>query len=187
MQVSSLDIPEVLVLIPKRHQDVRGFFVETWNQRAFLDCGIDVDFVQDNVSLSRKTGTIRGLHFQKTPVPQAKLVRVLKGSVFDVAVDLRRGSPSYGRHVAVVLTADRGEELFVPVGFAHGFCTLEDETEVAYKVSGLYAPECEAGIVWDDPDLAIAWPLEQHEPVLAEKDRLLPRLADMGPHFTYRE
>lgn len=185
LQVSSLDIPDIRLLTPKRYGDDRGFFVETWNRKTFQGHGIDVDFLQDNVSLSLKTGTIRGLHFQKPPAGQAKLVRVLKGSVLDVAVDLRAGSPSFGRYVSAVLTAERGEELFVPVGFAHGFCTLEDDTEVAYKVSGLYAPDREGGVVWDDPALAIAWPLGQHRPILSDKDRQLPRLADIGPQFTY--
>jgi len=139
--------------------------------------------VQDNASYSREAGTIRGLHYQRPPAAQAKLVRVVRGRVLDVAVDLRRGSPSYGRFVAVELTAEGGEQLFVPVGFAHGFCALEPDTEVAYKVSDFYAPQHEAGVIWNDPDIGIEWPLAGGEPVLSDKDTRLPRLAESGPPF----
>jgi dTDP-4-dehydrorhamnose 3,5-epimerase len=185
VQISPLEITDVLLLVPKRFADARGFFEETWNRKSFAEAGIDTDFVQDNFSLSRPTGTIRGLHFQRAPAAQAKLVRVLKGAILDVAVDLRRGSPSFGRHVSARLTADGGEQILVPVGFAHGFCTLVPDTEVAYKVSDYYAPDCEGGIAWDDPALAIAWPLQQHEAVVSDKDRRLPRLADIGPQFAF--
>jgi dTDP-4-dehydrorhamnose 3,5-epimerase len=176
LEIESLEIPEVKLIRPRRHGDDRGYFVETWNRRTFAAAGVDVDFVQDNVSYSRLPGTIRGLHYQERPMPQAKLVRVVSGAAFDVAVDLRRASPTFGRHVCATLSAENGTQLFIPVGFAHGFCTLEPDTEVAYKASGYYAPEHDAGIAWDDPDLGIAWPLAGRAPILSGKDRRLPRL-----------
>jgi dTDP-4-dehydrorhamnose 3,5-epimerase len=181
MDVVSLDIEAVKLVRPRRHADPRGYFVETWQRQRFAEIGIDLDFVQDNASFSRLPGTIRGLHFQRSPAAQAKLVRVVRGAVLDVAVDLRRGSPSFGRFVCATLTAEGGEQLFVPVGFAHGFCTLEPETEVAYKVSALYSPQDDGGIIWNDPDVGIDWPLEGREPVLSDKDARLPRLSEIGP------
>jgi dTDP-4-dehydrorhamnose 3,5-epimerase len=142
--------------------------------------GLSDPFVQDNQAYNARKGTVRGLHFQKAPHAQGKLVRVLKGAIYDVAVDVRPGSPSYGRWVAAELTAAGGEQLFVPRGFAHGYCTLEDETELFYKVDGQYAPELEGGVAWDDPDLAIDWPLEGAA-VLSDKDLKLPRLRDLPP------
>ena len=136
--------------------------------------------MQDNQAFSARKGTIRGLHFQAAPHAQAKLVRVLRGAIFDVAVDVRQGSPTYGQWAGATLTAEVGEQLFVPRGFAHGYCTLTDDTELFYKVDGLYAPQTEGGVLWNDPDLAIAWPLDG-EPMLSEKDRVLPRLKDMAP------
>ena len=183
MDFASLGIDAVKLLQPRRFADHRGYFVETWNRRSFSEAGIGVDFVQDNGSLSTARGTVRGLHFQLPPKPQAKLVRVVRGAIFDVAVDLRRDSPSFGQFVSAVLTAENGEQLFVPAGFAHGFCTLEPDTEVAYKVSEFYAPDLDAGIVWDDPDIGIEWPLEGIAPVLSQKDLNLPRLADSGSLF----
>jgi dTDP-4-dehydrorhamnose 3,5-epimerase len=141
--------------------------------------GLSDPFVQDNQAYNARKGTVRGLHFQTAPHAQGKLVRVLKGAIYDVAVDVRPGSATYGRWVAAELTAAGGEQLFVPRGFAHGYCTLEDETELFYKVDGQYAPELEGGVAWDDPDLAIAWPLAG-APVLSDKDRKLPRLKDLG-------
>jgi dTDP-4-dehydrorhamnose 3,5-epimerase len=178
MQISSLEIEAVKLVLPTKHSDKRGYFVETWNRRRFAEAGIDIDFVQDNCSYSVSTGTIRGLHFQTPPKAQAKLVRVVRGSVFDVAVDLRRASPTCGRSVSAVLSAEGGEQMFIPIGFAHGFCTLEPETEVAYKASDFYSPEHDAGIAWNDEELAIAWPLADLEPVLSEKDKKLPRLRE---------
>jgi len=177
--ITPLAIPEVLLITPKRHGDARGWFSETWSRRTLAEAGVDADFVQDNQAFSARKGTLRGLHFQKAPHPQAKLVRVLRGAIYDVAVDIRKGSPTYGRWVAAELTAEGGEQLFVPRGFAHAYCTITDDCELAYKVDGLYAPETEGGIIWSDPDLLIPWPLDG-DPVLSEKDKLLPRLRDLG-------
>jgi dTDP-4-dehydrorhamnose 3,5-epimerase len=182
MVVESLGIEAVKLLRPRRHADPRGYLVETWNRKGFAEAGIADDFVQDNASYSKESFTVRGLHFQRPPAAQAKLVRAVRGAVFDVAVDLRRSSQSFGRSVAAVLTAEGGEQLYIPVGFAHGFCTLESDTEVAYKLSQFYAPEHDAGIAWDDPDIGIAWPLSGN-PVLSDKDRSLPRLADVETLF----
>ena len=178
--ITPLSLPELLLITPKRHGDARGWFSETWSRRAFEAAGLDVDFVQDNQAFSARKGTIRGLHFQAAPHAQAKLVRVLKGAIFDVAVDVRQGSPTYGQWAGATLTAEVGEQLFVPRGFAHGYCTLTDDTELFYKVDGLYAPQTEGGLLWNDPDLAIAWPLDG-EPMLSDKDRVLPRLKDLAP------
>ena len=167
----------------RRFGDGRGFFLETYSARDFAALGVGEAFVQDNHSLSRLAGTVRGLHFQLPPHAQAKLVRVLRGSVLDVAVDIRRGSPSFGRHVAVELSAGNARQLYVPAGFAHGFCTLEPDTEVAYKVSALYAPECDRGLAWDDPDLALPWPVTAAAAQLSDKDRRAPRLRDLPPAF----
>lgn len=142
--------------------------------------GVETDFIQDNQAFNARKGTLRGLHFQAAPHPQGKLVRVLAGAIFDVAVDIRPGSPTFGRWVGATLTAEQGEQLWVPRGFAHGYCTLTDDTMLFYKVDGQYAPETEGGLAWDDPDLSIAWPLEG-EPVLSDKDRTLPRLKDLKP------
>lgn len=183
MKVEPLAIDVVKLVRPERRSDPRGYFVETWNRKALADAGIDVNFVQDNSSYSKSAGTVRGLHYQRPPREQAKLVRVARGSAFDVAVDLRRSSPTFGRHVAALLTAEGGEQLFIPAGFAHGFCTLEPDTEVAYKVSDFYSREHDAGVLWNDPEIGIAWPLDGREPVLSERDRGHPRLADAAPGF----
>jgi dTDP-4-dehydrorhamnose 3,5-epimerase len=180
--ITPLAIPEVLLITPKRHGDARGWFAETWSRRAMAEAGVEADFLQDNQAFNATKGTLRGLHFQQAPHPQAKLVRALRGAIFDVAVDLRAGSPTYGQFVAAELTAEHGEQLFVPRGFAHGYCTLTDDTELAYKVDGLYAPETEGGVIWNDPDLAIPWPLDR-EPILSEKDMLLPRFKDLTARF----
>ncbi len=181
--IKPLAIADVLLVTPRKHADARGFFVETYNGRDFAAAGIANAFVQDNQSLSRQRGTIRGLHFQLAPEPQAKLVRVLVGSVFDVAVDLRRGSASYGRWCGADLTADGGEQLFIPVGFAHAFCTLEPDTVVAYKVDGFYNKGAEGGVRWDDPDIAIRWPVDGI--VVSDKDAALPYLKDVAPSLTF--
>jgi dTDP-4-dehydrorhamnose 3,5-epimerase len=180
MEIVDLEIDAVKLVRPRRFADARGFFVETWNCKTFAAVGIDVNFVQDNASWSRAAATIRGLHFQRAPRVQAKLVRVVRGRAFDVAVDLRRGSPSFGRYVSAVLTAEGGEQLFVPAGFAHGFCTLEDSTELAYKVSDFYSPEHDAGLRWDDAAVAVEWPLEGRKPVVSERDLRLPDLAQIA-------
>jgi dTDP-4-dehydrorhamnose 3,5-epimerase len=176
----------VQIFIPKRHGDDRGWFSETWSTAAFAARGLDVPFVQDNHSFSAPSFTLRGLHFQTPPMAQAKLVRVLKGSIFDVAVDIRKGSPTFGRWVGMTLTAAGGEQLFVPVGFAHGFLTLEPDVEVAYKCSALYAPANDAGLAWNDPDIGIDWPLpEDVAPSLSLKDSRQPALAGFDSPFAY--
>jgi dTDP-4-dehydrorhamnose 3,5-epimerase len=181
VELSATAIPEVRLVRPVRHGDARGWFCELWNRRRFAELGLDLDFVQDNLARSERAFTLRGLHFQRPPSAQSKLVRVLRGRVFDVAVDLRRGSPSFARHVAVELSAEDGAWLFVPAGFAHGYLTLEDGSEVLYKVDAPYDPECDGGIAFDDPELAIPWPLPPEGPILSEKDRRLPRLAALDP------
>jgi dTDP-4-dehydrorhamnose 3,5-epimerase len=172
-----------LLLSVRRFADPRGVFAETYNHRDFTTIGIAEEFVQDNQSVSTHPGTVRGLHFQRHPHAQAKLVRVLRGRLLDVAVDLRTGSPTYGRHVAAELSAENGHMLYVPAGFAHGFVTREPMTEVAYKVSDLYAPDCDGGVLWNDPELAIAWGVAPEAAVLSDKDLRLPRLADLGRVF----
>ena len=185
MNTKPTDIPGVLLLKPRYFHDPRGYFVETFNLRDARAAGLIVDFVQDNQAFSHQRGTVRALHFQVPPHAQAKLVRVLRGSVYDVAVDLRAGSPSYGRWTAATLTARGGEQVFVPRGFAHGYCTLEADTEVAYKVDDYYAPDCDRGLIWNDPTLAIDWPVTAAEAVLSDKDRQLPRFADFASPFRY--
>ncbi len=180
MQVRETRIPEVKILEPKKFGDERGFFSETYNSAALSAAGIDETFVQDNHSLSREVGVVRGLHFQTPPYAQAKLLRVVRGAVFDVVVDLRRESPTYKQHVSWVISAKDWNQIFVPVGFAHGFCTLEPDTEVLYKVSALYAPDHEGGVQWNDPDLGIDWPVELGKAVLSDKDRALPRLREIA-------
>jgi dTDP-4-dehydrorhamnose 3,5-epimerase len=177
MKIDATALPEVKLLTPRRFEDGRGFFSETYNRERLAAAGIAVAFVQDNQSLSRRRGTIRGLHYQMAPMAQAKLVRVLRGAILDVAVDIRPGSATFGQHVAVELDAERGSQLFVPEGFAHGFCTLADDTEIFYKVSRPYAPDCERGILWSDPTLGIAWPVRPEAAVVSDKDRSLPPLA----------
>jgi dTDP-4-dehydrorhamnose 3,5-epimerase len=187
MELIATSIDGVQLLKPRYFHDPRGHFVETYNMRLAHQYGLVACFVQDNQSLSIQRGTIRGLHFQTPPRPQAKLVRVVRGSIYDVAVDLRVGSPTYGQWTANALTAIGGEQLFVPPGCAHGFCTLEPDTEVAYKVDDYYAPECDAGIIWNDPDLNIDWPISAHDTFLSQKDGELPRLRDFQSPFFYTE
>lgn len=184
MQVVSLDIPEIKVITPKRFGDHRGFFSETYNRRLFAEStGFDLEFIQDNHSLSAEVGTLRGLHFQAPPHAQDKLVRVARGAVFDVAVDIRTGSPTFGRWVGATLSAENGAQILIPKGFAHAFVTLEPDTEVLYKVTDYYAPESDGGIIWNDPDIAVDWPLDGGAPVLSDKDGRLPRLADLPAVF----
>ena len=183
MQIHELDIPDVKVLIPKRFGDRRGFFSEVYSKRTLLPAGIDTSFVQDNHSRSAERGTVRGLHFQTPPHAQDKLVRVVRGSVFDVAVDLRRSSPTYGKHVSIVLSAEAWNQLLVPVGFAHGFMTLEPDTEVLYKVSEYYAPDHDEGLRWNDPELGIRWPISEEEAVLSDKDCRHPKFAGFVTPF----
>lgn len=183
LTITPTRIPAVKLAEPRRFGDARGYFVETWNKRRFAEHGLEFDFVQDNESFSAQVGTVRGLHFQKHPNEQDKLVRVLRGRVLDVAVDLRRSSATYGQHVAVELSAENGRQLLVPIGFAHGFCTLEADTVIAYKVTGFYSAADDLGIAWDDPTLAIAWPVERANAQLSDKDGKQPSFRDLPPYF----
>ena len=173
------------LIVPKRHPDARGWFAETYNEARLRALGIDGRFVQDNQSYSQRAGTLRGLHFQAPPFAQAKLISVLRGRVLDVAVDVRRGSPTFGKHVSAELSADTGRQLYIPAGFAHGVLTLENDVVLNYKVSGYYAAAHEGGIRWDDPDIDIAWPIAAGAITLSEKDRLLPLLKDFDSPFAY--
>lgn len=184
-QFISDPLPVPLLFAPKRFSDPRGWFSETYNERALQQHGITCGFVQDNQSHSLSAGTIRGLHYQCPPFGQAKVVRVLRGRIFDVAVDIRIGSPTYGKFVAAELSADNGHQLYVPVGFAHGFCTLEDHTEVLYKVSAPYSPAHEGGIRWDDANVAVDWPTARQAVLVSDKDAALPSLQQMTSPFTY--
>ncbi len=185
MLIQPTENPDLTILVPRRFHDPRGFFVESYNRRSLAEHGLTYDFVQDNVSLSTKPGTVRGLHFQRPPMAQAKLVSVLQGAIFDVAVDLRQGSPWYGRSVAVRLSAEEGNQLMVPAGFAHGFCTLEPDTVVAYKVDAYYSAADDDGLYWADPALGIDWPVTEAVAELSDKDRRLPKLADGTRCFVY--
>lgn len=176
MTLNALAIADVKVFTPRVFSDDRGYFLETWGEAAFSKAGIAAHFVQDNHASSVKAGTVRGLHFQNPPHAQGKLVRVVRGSILDVAVDIRRASPTYGQHVSAVLTADNKKQIWVPIGFAHGYVTLEPGTEVVYKVTHGYAPTAEGGILWNDPALGIDWHLQGRAPVLSEKDLILKPL-----------
>ncbi len=181
MKFEDMAIADVKLLTPRVFGDSRGWFSETWNARNLASLGIDVTFVQDNQAYSGIADTIRGLHFQQAPHAQDKLVRVIAGAILDVAVDIRPGSPTYGQHVAVELSAINHRQLWVPKGFAHGYRTLMPETQVMYKVTEYYAPEADAGIFWNDPDLGIDWgvPSTSVTPLISEKDQKLPRLRDL--------
>jgi dTDP-4-dehydrorhamnose 3,5-epimerase len=185
LDVQPTEIPDVRIVATRWFEDGRGSFSETFNRARWRESGIESDFVQDNQALSRQAGTLRGLHFQRPPMAQAKLVRVTRGAIFDVAVDIRVGSPWFGRWAATELSAANRLQLFVPPGFAHGYLTLAPDTEVLYKVDAYWAPEHEGGIAWDDPDVAIGWPLPPGGPLLAERDRGLPPLAALPPWFHY--
>lgn len=184
MKVEKLAVPEVLLITPARFGDHRGFFSEVFNRERFAAAGVDADFVQDNQSLSRERGVVRGLHCQVAPYPQGKLVRCVRGAIWDVAVDARVGSPTYGRWAAAELSAENWAQLWVPAGFLHGFCTLEADTEVLYKVTGRYSKECERGVIWNDPALALPWPVAAGTAVLSEKDAVLPTFAEAGTLFS---
>lgn len=177
IEVQPLAIADVLLITPKRFGDHRGFFSETYNKRTFAEAGIKLDFMQDNHSMSAEAGTVRGLHFQTPPMAQDKLVRVIRGAILDVAVDIRRSSPTFGKWVSATITAARGEQILVPKGFAHGICTLEPHTEVLYKVTEYYSAEHDSCIRWDDPAIGIQWPLEG-PPTLSAKDAASPLLRD---------
>jgi len=187
MDIQECEIADVKLITPRQLVDVRGSFCEIWSDRVFRSEVENVTFVQDNLSISRFKGTVRGLHFQRPPFAQAKLIRVIRGSILDIAVDVREGSPSYGRHVAVTLNAESGTQLWIPIGFLHGFCTLEDDTEVCYKVSEYYSPAHDAGVYWNDADLKIDWPVNPEAVVLSDKDQRHPRLAELPDFFVYRE
>ncbi|HEY1720576.1 MAG TPA: dTDP-4-dehydrorhamnose 3,5-epimerase [Magnetospirillaceae bacterium] len=178
MDIVATAIPDVKELLPVRLTDNRGFFSETYNLARFTAAGITATFVQDNHSLSYAKYTVRGLHFQLPPFAQDKLVRVTRGSAFDVALDLRRASPTFGKSVALMLSAERWNQLFIPVGFAHGYCTLEPNTEVVYKTSTHYVPESERGILWNDPALDIAWPFPLGEQTVSDRDQAWPVLGE---------
>lgn len=183
--VRALSIPDVKLVEPSKFGDARGFFSETYNKRVLAEAGIDVEFVQDNHAFSATQNTIRGLHFQTPPHAQDKLVRVVRGAILDVAVDLRTGSPTYGQHVSAVISAENWNQILVPVGFAHGLRTLEPDTEVIYKVSAYYAPQHDKGVLWNDADLGIDWGVEEAEVHLSDKDKHQPRLRDLPAFFTY--
>ena len=187
MNVHEFDVPGLKLIVPRRFSDPRGYFSETWSDRQFRQETADLAFVQDNQSVSARKGTLRGLHFQKPPFAQGKLIRVVSGSILDIAVDIRSGSPTYKRHVAVKLDASEGAQLWVPPGFLHGFCTLEDETEVFYKVTSYYSPTHDAGVLWSDPDLGIDWPVDSGSVALSAKDERLPRFSEVPVFFRYEE
>jgi len=183
MRVIETGLPGLLLLEPKVIRDARGFFLESYSEKSFAAFGVSDRFVQDNHAYSAQKGVLRGLHFQRPPCAQSKLVWVVRGSVLDVAVDLRRGSPTFGQSYGVELSAVNTLRLYLPRGFAHGYLTLEPDTEFLYKVAAPYAPETDAGIIWNDPDLGIAWP--EPSPLLSPKDELLPLLKDFDSPFTY--
>ena len=187
MELLDSRLRDVKLLRSPRHLDNRGFFSVAFSKSAFAEVGIENNFVQDNHSLSRKRGVVRGLHFQIAPFAQAKLLRVLRGSLFDVAVDIRAGSPSYGQHVATVLSAGDWDQIFIPAGFAHGFCTLQADTEIIYKVDHYYSPAHEGGIRWNDPMLGIAWPVSAADAELSNRDRRLLLLCELGQVFAYAD
>jgi dTDP-4-dehydrorhamnose 3,5-epimerase len=186
MEIRELGLDGVVEILPKKHGDDRGFFSEVWNGPALAEKGIAIDFVQDNHSLSEQVGVLRGLHFQTPPFAQDKLVRVIRGAIFDVAVDIRRGSPTYGKWVGLTVSAEKWNQILVPKGFAHGFMTLEPSTEVIYKVSAPYSPQSDRSIRYDDPDIGIEWPISG-APVLSEKDQGAARLAEVETGFVYGE
>jgi dTDP-4-dehydrorhamnose 3,5-epimerase len=183
VNVIETEIPDIKILSPERFGDHRGFFSETYNRRALAEAGLELDFVQDNDSVSAERGTVRGLHFQIPPFAQHKLVRVVRGAILDVAVDLRRGSPTRGRHVAVQISAEEWNQVFVPAGFAHGFCTLKPDTHIVYKVTSHYSPQHDKGLLWSDPALGIQWPVSAAEAVLSQRDTQWPRLAELPDYF----
>ncbi len=183
MKVESLAIQEVKLLTPPRYNDPRGFFSETWKQGAFADAGVPGPFIQDNHAVSTSRGVLRGLHCQIGPNAQGKLVRCVRGAIFDVAIDIRKGSPTYGKWVGAEISAENWTQIWVPVGFLHAYCTLTEETEVIYKVTGPYDKSAERGVIWNDPDIGIQWPVAAGQVLLSDKDKVLPRLRDCEPWF----
>lgn len=187
MEIRKFDLDGVFEIIPRKIEDSRGYFSEIFRLNAFSELAPGTEFVQDNQSLSVRQGTIRGLHFQTKPQAQGKLVRCLAGKIFDVAVDLRADSPTFGRWVALTLSPEENNQLWVPVGFGHGFCTLEPNSVISYRVTSYYSPEHDKGVVWDDPDIGIDWPSAADPNSLSEKDRRQPRLADLPAHFSMED
>jgi dTDP-4-dehydrorhamnose 3,5-epimerase len=185
VSVHPLALSGLFEIVPVRHGDARGFFSETWSAPDLAAEGIEVAFVQDNHSLSAEAGVLRGLHYQAPPAAQIKLVRVVRGAIYDVAVDIRHGSPTFGRWIGLTISAEAWNQILVPEGFAHGFVTLEPNTEVVYKVSAPYSPEHDRAIRWDDPAIGVDWPLEGRPPILSDKDRAAPPLAEADVAFRY--
>jgi dTDP-4-dehydrorhamnose 3,5-epimerase len=185
VQVEPTDLPGVVIVRTRWFEDARGSFSEVYNQADFLAAGLPSGFIQENHVVNPVAGTVRGMHFQRPPFAQAKLIRVVKGAVLDISIDIRQGSPNYGRCVAVALSSTDRNQLFIPAGFAHGYCTIEPGTEIVYRVDAPYNPEAEAGVSWDDPDLGIVWPIARERVLISERDRLLPRLAEIPAFFTY--
>ncbi len=183
LTVENAEIADVKIIRADKLADRRGFLSEVYVRRAFVDHGLDFDFVQDNLVFSADPATLRGLHFQSPPFAQAKLVRVTHGRLLDVAVDLRKSSPTFGRHSAIELSAENWRQILIPVGFAHGYLTLEPDTEILYKVTNYYAPEHDRGLAWDDPALGINWGIDAERAILSDKDRKHPRLADLPGYF----
>ena len=186
MKIEPLNIPEVLLITPPKFGDSRGFFSETWSAAKLGAQGFNEHFVQDNHSFSAQPGTIRGLHCQLAPSIQGKLVRVVKGAIWDVAVDIRHGSPTYGKYAAAILSEANWAQLWIPVGFLHGFCTIEPNTEVIYKVTDDYDRAAERAVIWNDPTLALPWPVEPGKALLSDKDMVAPRLAECESWFAYK-
>lgn len=186
MKITKTSLEDVFVIEPTVFGDHRGWFMETYSESKFQEAGIDLNFVQDNQSFSKTRGTLRGLHYQLNPKAQTKLVRCTKGAIFDVAVDIRKGSPSYGKWFGIELNAENKKQLLIPKGFAHGFMTLTSDVEVQYKVDELYAPDCDRGIIWNDPQIGIEWPIDI-TPVLSEKDEKAPLLKEADINFVYGE
>lgn len=185
MKVEPTPLSGVLILTPARFGDSRGFFSESWSRKRMQEAGVDLDFVQDNHSLSAQVGTVRGLHFQAPPHAQAKLVRCGRGRLFDVAVDIRKGSPTYGKWFGIELSFENGKQLLIPAGFLHGFVTREPETEIVYKCSDYYAPDCDGGVRFDDPDIGIDWGIDPEQAITSEKDAKAPLLAEFDSPFVY--
>ncbi len=183
MKTRALAIAGVKLITPPRFRDERGFFSETWKQGAFAEAGIPGPFLQDNHAASTGIGVLRGLHCQVGPNAQGKLVRCIKGAIFDVAVDVRQGSPTFGRYVGAEISAENGTQIWVPVGFLHAYCTLTVDTEVIYKVTGAYDKAAERGVIWNDPDIGIDWPVPADQVILSDKDKVLPRLRDLPALF----
>jgi dTDP-4-dehydrorhamnose 3,5-epimerase len=182
MQIEQTALEGVVILTPQRHGDARGFFSESWNRARMAAAGLHFDFVQDNHSVSATVGTLRGLHYQSPPHAQAKLVRCGRGALWDVAVDFRAGSSTFGQWIGVDLTSENGRQLLIPAGFLHGFVTRAPDTEIIYKCTDYYAPDCDGAVAWDDPDIGIDWGVDK--PVLSDKDAKAPKLADVPSPFT---